>query len=397
MIDAGTTNFGDDLPPGPAARVGAPMRERLARAAPLLAAALLVAIHAALRVGLGEAFADPVRAAWLGGARIPMLIDGGQWWRVVTAAFVHLDPEHLAVNAVALALIGPVAAGLVGPRRFWIAFVGTAVAGSALGHALGGGWSVGASGGIFGLLGLIGGHAARRWPAWMASRRRRVLLTTLPWAVLLTAAPFLSGDLAMDHAAHLGGLAAGGVAGFAGAGLRRRPGVDRALAVAALGLVAACFGFAAAHAHRQSVPPTDWRLVRGDAVTYEVPAGWLPAPPPDREACDTAFTDGVLFVCVGRRPDGGALPERLAREADEAGFEPDTALPRDPGPAPGWPTRLVFRPRVPDRAGQRLALLLGPPEPRRRLVVVHALTTAALTLRTQAILHHIAASARDPG
>jgi membrane associated rhomboid family serine protease len=328
--------------------------------APAGIAVLLAAVFVTERVLLGGD--DRVLAAWLGGARIPVLA-GAQPWRVVTAAFVHLDARHLLVNAVGVLLLGGAVARVAGPLRTWTGFVATAIAASALGlvHPA---WSVGASGGVFGLLGIALGHALRA-----PSERRRLLGAALPWVAFLAVTPFLGGP-ALDHAAHLGGLAAGLLLGLAWT----RPRFERVAGLLATLIVAAAFGLQADFARRQQEPPTAWERTAG----LEVPPGGSAGPSPDPRICAASWTDGVLFLCAGRDPD----------DLDAAGFTPDDPAPADPAPSAAWPEVRAFRPATEARAGQRLVVLRGP---ERRVLVVHELTTA-LPPRSAAILRHVAAN-----
>ncbi|MFM1886817.1 MAG: hypothetical protein RL026_1974 [Pseudomonadota bacterium] len=137
-------------------------------------------------------------------------------WQLASYAFLHGDWLHLALNGYALYLFGSEIEALMGPRRFAIYFA-ACVVGAGLTQL---GWSmvvqagaiptVGASGGIFGLLLAYG---------WAFPRRKLMpLLPPIPmpaWVfVSLYAAIELwfgvSGTLAgVAHFAHLGGMVAG--------------------------------------------------------------------------------------------------------------------------------------------------------------------------------------------
>ena len=78
----------------------------------------------------------------------------GEWWRIVTAAFLHYGIFHLAVNMYSLYFAGSLLEQLIGRWRFALLYLAAGIAGSA-GAIL---WSpnavsVGASGAIFGILG----------------------------------------------------------------------------------------------------------------------------------------------------------------------------------------------------------------------------------------------------
>lgn len=83
-------------------------------------------------------------------------ISNGEWWRVITGGFLHFGVIHLAMNMYSLYHLGPVLERRMGPVRFSLAYAASLVGGSfgALvesPNAL----TMGASGAIFGLLGLL--------------------------------------------------------------------------------------------------------------------------------------------------------------------------------------------------------------------------------------------------
>lgn len=92
------------------------------------------------------------------------LIVGGQWWRCVTALCLHADAAHLLANLGTLAVVASVLARRLGSGLTWMLFVLTGLLGNALNA-----WvqypehlSIGASTGVFGLIGVLAGSAGRR-------------------------------------------------------------------------------------------------------------------------------------------------------------------------------------------------------------------------------------------
>ena len=81
-------------------------------------------------------------------------VANGEWWRLLTAAFLHYGPLHLAINMYSLYFAGTLLEQIIGSWRFTLLYFGSGIAGSA--GAL---WlspnavTVGASGAIFGILG----------------------------------------------------------------------------------------------------------------------------------------------------------------------------------------------------------------------------------------------------
>ena len=93
---------------------------------------------------------------YLHGVLFGPLVEQGDWWRLLTAAFLHYGPVHLILNMVGLYWFGSLLEERIGSGRFLMLYVVSGLAGSA-GALL---WSngfltptVGASGAIFGILG----------------------------------------------------------------------------------------------------------------------------------------------------------------------------------------------------------------------------------------------------
>ena len=83
-------------------------------------------------------------------------VANGDWWRLVTAAFLHLGPIHLAMNMLALWWLGGPLEEAIGSRRYVMLYVVSGLAGSA-GALIANpdSLTVGASGAIFGIMGAM--------------------------------------------------------------------------------------------------------------------------------------------------------------------------------------------------------------------------------------------------
>lgn len=119
---------------------------------PILAAAnVIVFVLAARASGGGELDA---LLAW--GANLGPRTTNGEWWRLVTAMFVHTGVIQLVINVTALVQIGLILERLVGRLTFTATYIATGVlAALASVSAQPVTVSFGASGAIFGLLGLM--------------------------------------------------------------------------------------------------------------------------------------------------------------------------------------------------------------------------------------------------
>lgn len=144
----------------------------------------------------------------------------GQWWRLVTAGFLHGGLLHIAMNSWVLFDLGAQVEEVYGTARMIVFYF----AGTVLGFAASLWWSpalsVGASAGIFGLIGaMIALGVGNRHPLGSAIRSHYVR-----WTVYMLIFGLLPG-IRVDNAAHIGGL----VAGFGLAYASDLPGFDRGL------------------------------------------------------------------------------------------------------------------------------------------------------------------------
>jgi len=80
----------------------------------------------------------------------------GEWWRMVTAAFLHYGPFHLLINMYSLYFAGSILERVIGRWRFALVYLAAGIAGSAGALLLTpNAVTVGASGAIFGILGAL--------------------------------------------------------------------------------------------------------------------------------------------------------------------------------------------------------------------------------------------------
>lgn len=136
-----------------------------------------------------------------------------QYYRLITAAFLHAGLLHIAVNMLSLVLIGPFLEREIGRWRFIAVYLLSALGGSAAVYAFGSPLEavIGASGALFGLLG-----------ACLVLGRRLGL--DLQWLVGMIVINFVftfsvSG---ISKLGHIGGFVVGVLAGLAIGGLPRQ-------------------------------------------------------------------------------------------------------------------------------------------------------------------------------
>lgn len=145
-----------------------------------------------------------------------------QPWRLLSGTFLHGGPAHLFLNLSALLLLGLMAEAKAGSIRWLLVYLLSGVGGSltSLWWHTQGVNSVGASGAIFGLYGLVLALLLERGAA-LSRQERAGLLGLLLYFALGSLVGGLAGPAGTDNAAHLGGLATGLVAGLLSA-LKRR-------------------------------------------------------------------------------------------------------------------------------------------------------------------------------
>jgi membrane associated rhomboid family serine protease len=137
--------------------------------------------------------------------QINQLVLDGEWYRMITAAFLHADMFHIGFNMYALYIFGPQIERQMGGVPFAAMYLSAALAGSAAYLVSGApNVAVGASGAIFGLFGAwIGAtYSQRHTPAGRALFQRLAVLLAINLAL-----PFLVPRIAWE--AHVGGLVAG--------------------------------------------------------------------------------------------------------------------------------------------------------------------------------------------
>ena len=86
------------------------------------------------------------------GAVSPFLVKNGEYFRLVSYAFVHIGYIHLFMNLLALKYFGPPVETVAGWGAFLFIFFCSSIAGGAMSTCFGKSLTVGASGGVLGLL-----------------------------------------------------------------------------------------------------------------------------------------------------------------------------------------------------------------------------------------------------
>lgn len=185
---------------------------------PPIATRVLIGINIAVFLAMAAAtrefvdFNTQTVLRW--GADFAILTTSGEWWRMLTAMFLHGGILHIAVNMWALRNLGYTAELFYGRRNFLIIYFLSGLAGSA-GTMI---WnplsvSVGASGAIFGVAGALAALVYfKKLPVERALLRRDIgsIGGVIIFNLIIGARiPVI------DNSAHVGGLLAGTLLGFA--------------------------------------------------------------------------------------------------------------------------------------------------------------------------------------
>jgi membrane associated rhomboid family serine protease len=143
-----------------------------------------------------------------GGLLGALVLQNGEWWRIVTAAFLHGGIAHIGLNMIALYQIGRFVEMLFGKVRFGLVYA-LSMLGSGLlvVFATPDQVTIGASGAIFGLFGALVAAGVR-----LGKRGRSLITQVLPVIILNLVFTFTFPGI--SWAAHVGGLLTGFVAGL---------------------------------------------------------------------------------------------------------------------------------------------------------------------------------------
>jgi membrane associated rhomboid family serine protease len=256
------------------------------------------------------------------GAQNNELLKNGEWFRLITPAFIHIGLLHLIMNSYVLWTIGPLVEKLYGMSRFFGIYLLSAAGGSLasfINHSLKHdtvGASAGASGAIFGLFGVI---------AVFSFRYRDELPPRFLQALKSGVLPAIAINLLIgfslkyvDNAAHIGGLLTGAllalVVPYISTNSSRRT-TQLGLAVLALCVLVVLTSFALAY--RRSAPLMNRRFSQVEKVLTNF------------ESASDAMVK--IFQAVDEKSDWKAAPQdslQLAAAADalEKSVAPDPKI-----------------------------------------------------------------------
>lgn len=129
----------------------------------------------------------------------------GEYFRLITSAFLHIGIIHLLCNMYSLYVLGPQLEGFFGKTKFLIIYLFSAISGNLLSMVFpgNGGLSAGASGAIFGLLAALT-YFGYHYRVYLGTVMRSQII---PLILLNLMIGFISPGI--NNAAHIGGLIGG--------------------------------------------------------------------------------------------------------------------------------------------------------------------------------------------
>lgn len=178
--------------------------------------AVLTIIVVNVIIWMGQNFVPQITERF---ASFPPAIAAGEWWRLITPMFLHapftgrlFSILHIGFNMYILRIFGPNVEEAFGTKRFVPMYLAAGFAGSSASYAFGSCFArgVGASGAIFGVVGvLIAFLYRRRTSTFVAGYMRNLMFFVGINLLIGFSIPVI------DNAAHIGGLLAGLVMGWA--------------------------------------------------------------------------------------------------------------------------------------------------------------------------------------
>ena len=141
------------------------------------------------------------------GRSVPSPMMQGQWWRLVTAGFLHGGIFHILMNSWVLFDLGAEVEQLFGTSRLIVFYFFSTITGFWMSSHVGFHVSVGSSAGIFGLIGAMIAFGVTD----KSSVGRMVKAVYGRWLIYCVILSFLPG---VDFWAHAGGFAGGFIAGW---------------------------------------------------------------------------------------------------------------------------------------------------------------------------------------
>jgi rhomboid protease GluP len=168
----------------------------------------------------GVSAKDPTTAQLIhyGATNSGYIILGHQWWRLLTATFVHVGLIHIATNMWCLWNLGLLGEPLLGPAGLIVVYLITGIAGNLLSlgsNVIGRDYvsvGAGASGAVFGIAGILIVLLSNKKlpiPAFELNRLRRSVIQFAVLNLIIGIGANFTSIVRIDNHAHIGGFLSG--------------------------------------------------------------------------------------------------------------------------------------------------------------------------------------------
>jgi len=162
-------------------------------------------------LGSSDAFLElDIQTLYQFGAKYTRSILGGDWWRLLTAGYLHGGLMHIGMNLWVLFDLGPQVDEIYGSSRYFVFYTLSTIGG----YVASSFWSpqvpsVGASAGLFGLIGVMIALGVTNRSS-MGAAIRGMYIRWAIYGLLFGLLPYFH----IDNAAHIGGLATGFITAY---------------------------------------------------------------------------------------------------------------------------------------------------------------------------------------
>lgn len=143
-------------------------------------------------------------------------VKNGEFWRIVSAIFIHFDLKHLGYNSIALYNLAiPLSEERRGNFKVLVIFLISGIVGNLITFAFGIEFSAGASGAVFGLLGVFSSEIIQGTISKKKEIRKRskyMWIIAILFPVVMIIPGFIVDNI--NNTAHISGLLTGFLANF---------------------------------------------------------------------------------------------------------------------------------------------------------------------------------------
>src|SRR5580704_7807672 len=169
----------------------------------------------------GVSLKDPTtnQLVYYGATNTQLILFGHQWWRLLTATFVHVGLLHIATNMWCLWNLGLLGEPLLGPLGLVAVYLLTGAAGNLLSLAVNVAWwhdyvsvGAGASGAVFGIAGILIVLLSNKKlpiPLVELKRLRRSVIQFAVLNLVIGLGTVFTNIIRIDNFAHVGGFLSG--------------------------------------------------------------------------------------------------------------------------------------------------------------------------------------------